>query len=134
MAEWPTPRYPVTLLDELAALDPPQRREVARQLLKVAETFAVVSDGRHAAPMHWSCWSTCSIRLMGADPFLRGACGTPGMARTFGTCEGDTRDRMVRTSSGDGVGIAASSRLRAATILRWWCETAPHRVDREFHL
>ena len=89
MAEWPTPRYPVTLLDELAALDPPQRREVARQLLKVAETFAVVSDGRHAAPMHWSCWSTCSIRLMGADPFLRGACGTPGMVRTFGTCEGD---------------------------------------------
>ena len=41
------------------------------------------------------------------------------MARTFGTCEGDTRDRMVRTSSGDGAGIAASSRLRAAVILRW---------------
>ncbi len=58
------------------------------------------------------------------------------MARTFGTCEGDTRDHMVRTSSGDGAGIAASSRLRAAAILRWWYETAPSvtRLIVEFHL
>src|SRR5271167_2051173 len=72
-------------------------------------------------------------RKSDSPPFLRGACGTPGVARTFGTCEGDTRDRMVRTSRGDGVGIAAPNRLRAATILRWWCETAPHGVDRELH-
>ena len=36
------------LLAELAALDPPQRREVASALLGVAETFAGVPDGRHA--------------------------------------------------------------------------------------
>ena len=54
------------------------------------------------------------------------------MARTFGTCEGETRDRMVRTRSGDGAVIAASSGLRAATILRWWCETSPHRVTVNF--
>ena len=33
------------LLDELAALDPHQRREVAKELRKVAETFAEVPDG-----------------------------------------------------------------------------------------
>ena len=32
------------LFAELAALDPPQRREVAKQLRKVAETFAGVPD------------------------------------------------------------------------------------------
>ena len=34
------------LLDELAALDPSQRREVARKLWKVAENFAEVPDGK----------------------------------------------------------------------------------------
>ena len=124
---------PATLLDDLAALDPLTRSQVAAALRGVADNL----PGRPTVstpPTHSGCWPTCSIRLTGVDPFLRGACGTPGMARTFGTCEGDTRDRMVRTSSGDGVGIAASSRLRAATILRWWYEIAPHRVDREFHL
>ena len=38
-------------LDELAALDPPQRREVAKELRKVAETFAEVPDGRDTAHM-----------------------------------------------------------------------------------
>ena len=37
------------LLDELAALDPPTRREVAKELRKVAETFAEVPDGRRTA-------------------------------------------------------------------------------------
>ena len=37
---------PATLLDELAALDPAQRREVAAALRNVAETFAGVPDGR----------------------------------------------------------------------------------------
>ena len=37
------------LLDELAALDPSQRREVAKESRKVAETFAEVPDGRHTA-------------------------------------------------------------------------------------
>jgi hypothetical protein len=32
-------KAPATLLDELAALDPPQRREVAKELRTVAETF-----------------------------------------------------------------------------------------------
>jgi hypothetical protein len=37
------------LLEELAALDPPTRREVAKELRKVAETFAEVPDGRTAS-------------------------------------------------------------------------------------
>ena len=37
------------LLDELAALDPAQRHEVAEELRKVAETFAEVPEGRHTA-------------------------------------------------------------------------------------
>lgn len=37
------------LLDELAALDLAQRREVAMDLRKVAETFADVPDGRDTA-------------------------------------------------------------------------------------
>ncbi len=37
------------LLDDLAALDPAQRREVATELRRLAETFAEVPDGRHAA-------------------------------------------------------------------------------------
>ena len=39
----------MTLLDELAALDPPQRREVASALRGVVETFAGVPDGRDTA-------------------------------------------------------------------------------------
>jgi hypothetical protein len=37
------------LLDQLAARDPPQRREVAAALRTVAETFAGVPDGRDTA-------------------------------------------------------------------------------------
>jgi hypothetical protein len=37
------------LLDELAALNPPQRREVAKELRTVAETFTQVLDGRGTA-------------------------------------------------------------------------------------
>jgi hypothetical protein len=37
------------LLDQLAARDPPQRREVAAALRAVAETFAGVPDGRDTA-------------------------------------------------------------------------------------
>ena len=42
-------KSPATLLDELAALDPPRRREMAGQLRKVAETFAEVPDGKTAS-------------------------------------------------------------------------------------
>ena len=44
-------KTPTSLLDDLAApsLDPPQRREVADELRKVAETLAGVPDGRHTA-------------------------------------------------------------------------------------
>ena len=42
-------KNPATLLTELAALDPPQRREVPAALRGVAETFAGVPDGRHTA-------------------------------------------------------------------------------------
>jgi len=45
-----TEKSPAALLDELAALDPSQRREVAKELRKLAETFAEVGpDGRHSA-------------------------------------------------------------------------------------
>ena len=37
------------LLDELAALRPPQRREVAAALRDTAETFVGVPDGRKTA-------------------------------------------------------------------------------------
>ncbi len=40
---------PASLLDELAALDPAQWREVATTLRQVAESFAEVPDGRHTA-------------------------------------------------------------------------------------
>ena len=53
---------PETLLDELAALDPSQRREVAKELREVAKTFAEVPDGRHTAHT-LGCWRTCSIRV-----------------------------------------------------------------------
>ncbi len=44
-----TEMSPAILLDELAPLDPPQRREVVAALLLVAETFAGVPDGRDTA-------------------------------------------------------------------------------------
>ena len=56
------------------------------------------------------------------------------MARTFGTCERDARDRMVRTSSGDGAGRRVDpveSGNDPAVVMR--DSTLPHRVDREFH-
>ena len=47
MAE--TKKTAAILLDDLAALDLPQRREVAKALRKVAETFAEVPDGQTAS-------------------------------------------------------------------------------------
>ena len=47
MAE--TEKTAAMLLDDLAALDLPQRREVAKALRKVAETFAEVPDGQTAS-------------------------------------------------------------------------------------
>ncbi len=44
-----TEKTPATLLDQLAALEPARRRELAKQLRKVAETFAEVPDGKHTA-------------------------------------------------------------------------------------
>ena len=40
------------LLDDLAALDPAQRRQVVTELRKVSETFAEVSDGGTASYVH----------------------------------------------------------------------------------
>ena len=42
-------KIPATLLDELAALNPPQRQEVAKELQRVAETFAEVPAGKTAS-------------------------------------------------------------------------------------
>ena len=44
-----TDNTPETLLADLAALNPAQRREVAKELRKVAETFVEVPDGQHTA-------------------------------------------------------------------------------------
>ncbi len=44
-----TEKTPATLLDQLAALELARRRELAKQLRKVAETFAEVPDGKHTA-------------------------------------------------------------------------------------
>jgi hypothetical protein len=44
-----TEKTPAMLLDELATLDPAQRREVAKELRQVAETFADVPDGKTAS-------------------------------------------------------------------------------------
>jgi hypothetical protein len=44
-----TEKTPAMLLDELAVLDPPQRREVAAALRSVAETFAGVPDAGDTA-------------------------------------------------------------------------------------
>ena len=49
------------LLDELAALDPPQRREVAKELRNVAETFAGVGTPLKRC----GCWPTCSCAAGG---------------------------------------------------------------------
>ncbi|HSE47348.1 MAG TPA: hypothetical protein VLA89_18655 [Gemmatimonadales bacterium] len=44
-----TEKSPATLFDKLTALESAQRSEVAKELRKVAETFAEVSDGRNTA-------------------------------------------------------------------------------------
>jgi hypothetical protein len=56
-----TEKTPAMLLDELATLDPAQRREVAKELRKVAETWPKCpTDGRHRT--YWACLPTCSTR------------------------------------------------------------------------
>ncbi len=42
-------KTPATLVDELVAPGPTERHEVAKELRKVAETFAEVPDGRDTA-------------------------------------------------------------------------------------
>ncbi len=42
----PDSKKTAVMLDELAALDPAQRRQVAKELRQVSETFADVSDGK----------------------------------------------------------------------------------------
>ena len=44
-----TEKTAAMLLDDLAALDSSQRREVAKELREVADTFAGVPDGRDTA-------------------------------------------------------------------------------------
>jgi hypothetical protein len=56
------------LLDELAALDPPQRREVAKELRKVAENLrrgARRSGNRSSTPV---AGPLARLRLTGVDP------------------------------------------------------------------
>jgi len=45
----PDSKKTAVLLDELAALDPAQRRQVAEELRQVSETFAEVPDGKTAS-------------------------------------------------------------------------------------
>jgi hypothetical protein len=60
VAEWPTPRYPVTLLDELAALDPAQLREVAGVAACARDLpRSGVAVARGARPM--LCASVCMV-------------------------------------------------------------------------
>jgi hypothetical protein len=40
---------PATLLDQLASLDPQERREVAAIVRRLSENLAEVPDGRHTA-------------------------------------------------------------------------------------
>jgi hypothetical protein len=54
-----TEKTPAMLLDELATLDPPQRREVAAALRTVAETFAGCPTVG-ALSTSSGCWPTCS--------------------------------------------------------------------------
>ena len=56
-----TERTPATLLDELAALEPARRRQLAKQLRKVAETFGEMPNSRHT-PIRSGCWPTGSTR------------------------------------------------------------------------
>ena len=57
------------MLDELAALDPPQqRREAAKERRKVTETFAGVPDGRGTAHTLRMPAPHARLRLTGADP------------------------------------------------------------------
>ena len=44
-----TEMVPADLLDTLAALDPPQRGQLANELRKVAETLSEVPDGKTAS-------------------------------------------------------------------------------------
>ena len=44
-----TNKTPTMLVDELAALDPAQRRELAAALRSVADTLAEVRDGKTAS-------------------------------------------------------------------------------------
>ena len=64
-----TERSHAMLLDELAALDPPQRHEVAAALRTVAETFAGCQTV--GTPLtHSGCWSASSIRVNDVDALL----------------------------------------------------------------
>jgi len=42
---------PATLLDQLASLDPPERREVATIVRRLSETLAEVPDGKTTSHM-----------------------------------------------------------------------------------
>ena len=61
-----TNKTSTTLVDELAALDPAGRRELAAALRGVAETLAEVSDAKTTSQVLAS-WLTCSTR---PDPLV----------------------------------------------------------------
>jgi len=67
-----TEKTTAMLLDELAALDPPQRREVAAALRAVAEPFAGGVRRSGHCPTRCGCWPTYSIRLLDSDGLLSG--------------------------------------------------------------
>src|ERR1700688_2734272 len=66
----------LAVLDELAALDPPQRREAAKELRKVTETFAEVPDARDTAHTFRLLAPHARLRLTGADWYLSWRCLT----------------------------------------------------------
>jgi len=101
-----TEKTPATLLDELAALEPARRRELAKQLRKVAETFGEVPDG---LPTHSGCWPTGSTRpepctQLGAE--CREASGKDDLTRSIGRL---TPSRTTACQLRNHTGCATSS-------------------------
>ena len=76
-------KNPATLLAELAALDPPQRRDVAAALRRVADMFAGGAPWSGHRPHIPAAGSLARSECTGDGPLLRGACGTPCQRRRW---------------------------------------------------
>jgi hypothetical protein len=96
-----TEKTPAMLLNELAALDLRQRREVAAALRMVAETFAGIPDGRDTAQTRYGCWPTCSTPADGADTVLVLSAGRAAShSGGSNVCTGGARIRVKGPFSG----------------------------------